>query len=535
MIRTRSIICSPLVSSWISTPTRSFSVSLNSCNRILPSYKVAIVGTGPAGFYTAHHLLNKASPLKQFKLNIDFFERLPAPYGLSRYGVAPDHPEVKNCEEYLDNIMKEYHNSSEEILNHVVRFIGNTHIGKDISLEELNSNYDSVILSYGCTTADNELEVPGAQLPGVISARQFVNWYNGHPDFYAKDSKFIPPALDKVEDVTIIGNGNVALDVARILLAEPGKHWSSTDISNEALEALHKSNVKNVNIVARRGLLESAFSNKEIRELLELSKDQKVRFIPIDTSVMDGIQPLIKDLGRIEKRRLALLEKYSKQSAESTESSQSDESMKTWSLQYLKSPKEFKVNASNPELLSSTVFNKNELIHELLIKKTKFRPKKGETEVIKNELVIMSIGYKGSPLIGFEDMGISFDTHNNRLLNREGRILSTSSSGEKLHDLVYKKGWYTSGWIKNGPKGVIATTMMESFETADNVLEDLSNDIRTSKTTDSTLDEKLKDKHIVHWDGWLTLNEEELRNGATEGKSRDKICDINKMIEVACK
>lgn len=276
---------------------RCFSVSFRNFNQTVPSYKIAIVGTGPAGFYTAHHLLHKAAPLEQFKLKIDFFERLPAPYGLSRYGVAPDHPEVKNCENYLNNIMEDYpaeKDSNRESNNHEVRFFGNINIGKDITLTDLESNYHSIILSYGCTSDDNQLDIPGSQLPGVISAREFVHWYNGHPDYHSVGAQFTPPQLDKIEDVTIIGNGNVALDVARILLAEPEKHWSSTDISKEALESLFRSNVKNVNIVARRGILESAFSNKEIRELLELSKDQKVRFYQLKIPLWRVFNPWLK-------------------------------------------------------------------------------------------------------------------------------------------------------------------------------------------------------------------------------------------------
>lgn len=526
----RSIIAAH---SYVTISKRYFSASIKNFNKNVPTYKIAIVGTGPAGFYTAHHLLHKAAPLDQFKLKVDFFERLPAPYGLSRYGVAPDHPEVKNCEDYLNNIMQDYpakKDNNTENKNHEVRFFGNINIGEDITLEELESSYHSIILSYGCTSDDNQLNIPGAQLPGVIAAREFVHWYNGHPDYHSADTQFIPPQLDKIEDVTIIGNGNVALDVARILLAEPQKHWSSTDISKEALEALFKSSVKNVNIVARRGILESAFSNKEIRELLELSKDQKVRFLPIEDSIMESIQPMVNNLGRIDKRRVALLEKYSKQSPEV------DSSMKTWSLKYLRTPVEFTVNESSPDLLLSTRFQKNELIQDLLTNKIQIKPIAGEFETIKNELVILSIGYKGSPLVGFEEAEISFDTHHNRLLNKEGRILSTSASGEDLHNLIYKRGWYTSGWIKNGPKGVIATTMMESFETADNVLEDLSNSIHTNPLSDSTsLEERLKAKPAVSWEDWLKLEQLELNNGTKFGKSRDKLSNTAEMLKVACK
>ncbi|KAK6454791.1 uncharacterized protein RJT20DRAFT_135966 [Scheffersomyces xylosifermentans] len=479
------------------------------------------VGTGPAGFYTAHHLLNKSSD--SVRINLDFFERLPTPYGLSRYGVAPDHPEVKNCEEYLDDAMKTYSGEQENSRRHRVRFFGNVNIGEDISLKQLESYYNSIVLSYGSTSADNELNVPGTEFNGVVAARQFVNWYNGHPDYYKEDNKFVPPPLDKIEDVTIIGNGNVALDVARILLADPSSHWAKTDISVEALEVLKTSTVKNVNIVARRGLLESAFSNKEIRELFELSKDNNVNFIPLDKEEFESLD--VSKLGRVDKRKVSIIEKYSKASADVKENG------KTWSLRYLRSPQKFAPNPVDSRLLSSTEFVINELVHDPLAKATKVKAT-AQKEVIKNELVILSIGYKGSPLKGFEENGILFDK--NRLLNKSGRILSVESKGEEDHNAVFKKGWYTSGWIKNGPKGVIATTMMDSFDTADRILEDLSNGIQL-ESSGSDITELLKHKTVIEWENWEKLNAYELEKGQREGKSRFKVCNANEMIKIACK
>ncbi|KAK6463380.1 hypothetical protein DFJ63DRAFT_114982 [Scheffersomyces coipomensis] len=491
---------------------RLFSVASSRFNQI-QTFKVAVVGTGPGGFYTAHHLLNKSSPDIRFEL--DFFERLPAPHGLSRYGVAPDHPEVKNCEEYLDNIF------SSTKSNHKVRFFGNVDIGKDISLNDLQSHYNSIVLSYGCTSSDNELNIPGSKLPGVLPARQFVNWYNGHPDYYEKDNLFVPPPLDKITDVTIIGNGNVALDVARVLLADPEKHWASTDISEDALKILKTSTVKNVNIVGRRGLLESAFSNKEIRELFELSKEQSLKFTPLDESYFKSID--VSKLGRVDKRKVSIIEKYSKVSETA-----SDDVDRTWSLQYLKSPVEFITNPDNPNLLSSTKIVMNELVIDDLTKSVKVKPTT-ETEVIKNELVILSIGYKGSGIQGFEDIGILYE--NGKLFNKDGRILSSESKGKDDHSVIYKKGWYTSGWIKNGPKGVIATTMMDSFDTADRILTDLSNGVYLEANSDNDITNLLKDKRIVTWGDWKKLDNYELSTGQQMGKSRFKLCNREEMFE----
>ncbi|KAG7665183.1 ARH1 [[Candida] subhashii] len=479
------------------------------------AYKIAIIGTGPGGFYTAHHLLNKSSP--DMKLSIDFFERLPTPFGLSRYGVAPDHPEVKNCEEYLVDIMNDFGNGDNQ--RHSVRFLGNVDVGKDISLDMLQKHYNSVVLAYGCTAADNKLNIPGGDnLPGVMPARQFVNWYNGHPDYYETGSKFIPPSLDKIEDVSIIGNGNVALDVARILLADPKEHWARTDISTEAQALLEKSTVKNVRIVGRRGVLESAFSNKEIRELFEL---ENASFIPMDDSLLSSIDR--SNLGRVNKRKLSIIEKFNVSPKE-------DKTPKshTWSLEYLKSPIKFTLNPQDPTLLASTTFVENELVHDPLIPYVKCKPTSKQTE-LKNELVIVSIGYQGTPLTGFEELGIWFE--NNKLQNKQGRVLSVESKDNE-HNAVFKTGFYTAGWIKTGPKGVIATTMMDSFDTADKMLEDLTNN-HALKIEDERDITQVLNKDIVHWKNWGKLDAYELEKGKELGKVRYKVCNKQEMLERA--
>lgn len=512
---------------------RHLSSSLNA-----QRYKVAIVGSGPAASYTAHHLLRKANDNLRFQ--VDFYERLPSPFGLSRYGVAPDHPEVKNCEECLEDLMADFGSSGNVTSHinthhddtrhngtgHIVRFIGNTEVGKDISLKQLNDNYHSVVLSYGCTDSDNKLKIPGSDLPGVIAARQFVNWYNGHPDYHGPNAFFQPPPLDQIESVTIIGNGNVAFDVARVLLGDPQSHWMKTDINNDALELLKQSSVKTVNIVARRGILESAFSNKEFRELLEMSTNEsKIRFIVPEQDELEELSKLDKkSLGRINKRRVKLFEDYIKK----YNSWELPDGFKTWSLRYLKSPVEFIKNNDNPDLLSETKFVINELHHDELLKTTTVSPTE-KFMSIKNELVILSIGYKGLSLKEFDSMGISFK--NNHILNKGGRVLSTQN--DDIEGLKHKNGWYTSGWIKNGPQGTIAVTMMDSFDTAQQILEDMANNIHTNadpKQFDIT--ETLPNK--VTWDDWKKLDRYEKEKGQAKGKPREKVPTIDQMLTI-CK
>lgn len=448
---------------------RFFSLS---CRSLIPTYKVAVVGSGPSAFYTAYHVLSKKP--ETFNVTVDFFEKLPTPFGLSRYGVAPDHPEVKNCEDYLRTMMKDS----------PVRFFGNVKVGEDISLEDLEQSYHSICLAYGVDN-DNSLNIPGSDNQQVIPARQFVNWYNGYP------TDFQPPDLQEIEDVTIIGNGNVALDVARILLA-PTDHWKPTDISEDALEVLKTSSVKNVNIVARRGLLESAFTTKEIRELLDLHKEG-IKFIPIDDSLWEDFVPSINKLDRPNKRKFTTIQKHLNQ--------QIDHPQKTWSLQYLKSPKEFVTENGK---LTKTIFTKNQLVDGKVVAQD-------EQVEVKNELVILSIGYRGSPIPGMEDFFLEKES---RLQNKGGRV---------------KPGYYTSGWIKNGPKGIIASTMMDSFDTGFNMLEDLTKD---EYLHGEKIDIVEKLPNAVTWDQWLKLDNFELEQGELKGKSRDKVNNIEKMLEI---
>lgn len=467
------------------------------------------MGSGPAGFYTAHHLINKS----QLPVKVDFFDRNAAPYGLSRYGVAPDHPEVKNCEEYMQNLLSNHPDR--------VRFFGNVNVGDDVSLHEMAKHYHSIVLAYGCTNSDKSLNIPGENLPGVISARQFVNWYNSHPF----GATWTPPRLDKIRDVSIIGNGNVAIDVARVLLADPQQHWAPTDISTEAVELLSKSLVERINIVARRGLLESAFTNKEIRELADLSKTGKVRMVPILDEVMDPIRSQVKLLGRVEKRKVSILEK-----AMSSEQNQNTSlPAKEWSLLFGLSPAEFVADTAHEDLLSHTVFRKNKLIQDKLTDQVTAQHT-DETVAISNQLVILSVGYEGVALAEFDEMDIAFDKRRNCLANRDGRLIEASSFGhDDSHNYTFKKGWYAAGWIKHGPKGVIATTMMESFDTADKILEDLNNSIHI----ENVLEEDLELGLAVEWTGWVKIDAEEIKDGKKLGKTRRKIQLNEAMVEVA--
>lgn len=439
-------------------------------------FRVAIVGSGPAGFYTAHHLYKLGAPVA-----VDFYERLPAPYGLSRYGVAPDHPEVKNCEEYLDLIMDNQKN---------LRFIGNVTVGEDIALDELKRQYHAVVLSYGSTATDNTLGIPGEDAEGIIPARQFVNWYNSHPDA----ANWQPPDFSKIRDVTIIGNGNVAMDVARVLIGLPLLHWDPTDIALATVKALQKSAIETVSIVGRRGVLQLAFANKELRELLEMAALNQFLF-KINSDELNAMAG--KKLGRVEKRRLGLLEKYVGTGVDSS---------KVLSFEYNLAPKLFLTENGKVKGVEYNINKTDDL--------GKATPT-GETTTEPADLVITLIGYKGSLIDN--NLGIGFAK--NHILNDKGRVLTQDSQPIP--------GLYCSGWIKTGPKGVIATTMLESFDTAELILEDFKDGKLAAPEVEPSLPSK-----AISWTQWGKLDEFEVSEGERLNKLRLKVDNTPGMLAI---
>lgn len=471
--------------------------------------QVAVVGSGPSAFYTVLHLLQKHSV--GVKLNIDIFEKNPVPFGLSRYGVAPDHPEVKNCEEKFTEILEDTgslnNNGSTESK---VSFFGNLEIGKDVSLVDLKKNYNIVLFAYGCS-GENGLSIPGADSPAVISSRKFVGWYNG-----VSDLQDLNPPLDQVEDVTIIGNGNVALDTTRVLLA-PVEAWKETDISKVALQILSSSTVKRVRIVARRGFLQSAYTNKELRELFEL-RSSGVGF-NIDEKVLEPARLINSRLSRPAKRRLALVNKYLKDN-------HSSEMDKSWTLDYLKSPVEVFPNRYNPELLSSTKFQINKLAVESVGDGPEAARAVSSHEYVslKNELLITSIGYKGEELESMKDIGIEFNVRKGVIPNTNSRVLDSKK------EII--PGVYVTGWIKHGPKGVIATTMMDSFGTAAEILHDIDVDGNQKRPGFEGIKNILNKANYTTWKDWKKIDAHERTTGEQMGKVREKLVDKSQMLQI---
>jgi adrenodoxin-NADP+ reductase len=486
------------------------------------THKVAVVGSGPSGFYAITELFKHESKLQPsgteaVHLEIALFDRLPTPFGLSRYGVAPDHLEVKNCEETFTAAV-ESHRSK-------FTYVGNVHVGSDLKISDLRRNFNSVVLAYG-NTRENKLGLANEDHPMVINSKKFVAWYNGEPNVL---DHFTPPDLSTVKKVTVIGNGNVAMDVSRLLLM-PGDSeiLQKSDISPVALENIAGNAVKELNIVARRGVLESKFTTKEIRELFQLEEfGVRCRGI-FPESLVDYLQPFLKKLERASKRKFETILKFLKPVSErQVKYSVPDTVSKQWSLQYLKSPHEIKVDENDASRLKSIVFQKNRLVQKDLTSEATIEPIEGEFEEQETDLIITSVGFKGEPLES--DSDLKFDSKRGIIVNKNFRVLNNK---DEVID-----GLYTTGWIGNNSKGPILNTLVSSSELSETIIKDVNNNNnkkheRLQEVPGLAGLDSLKGKEVTNWEDWEKLNEFEIKFGSQYGKARWKIPTVELMLEI---
>ncbi|KAI8077807.1 uncharacterized protein BX664DRAFT_389400 [Halteromyces radiatus] len=455
-------------------------------------FRLAVVGSGPAGFYTSHKLL-KESPTTQ----IDMFDSLPVPHGLVRYGVAPDHPEVKNVMTTFDKVAEDER----------FRFFGNVTIGKQnddnisksIAVHELQRYYDAILFSYGASE-DRQLGIPNEDVYGSSSARTFVGWYNGLP----RDRDLKLP-LEDTDTAVVIGQGNVALDVARVLLS-PIDELRKTDMTEYALEALSKSRIKHVHVVGRRGPLQAAFTAKELREQLKLPG---VQFRADHTWIHDQIQQHSDYLAKRRplKRLMALLDQE-----------QNKQGDKSWHLQFLRSPVEI---LTNNDRVAGIRYEINRL--EGPVEKSR-AVGTGEYETQECGLVLRSIGYKSLAMDG-----LPFDVQQGLIPNLYGKMID--------HEQNEMPGMYTAGWLKRGPTGVIVSTMSDAYETADTILADLRKDapmLSSQNHADDDLFQLMYQRQIRHvsYDDWKRIEAAEFQAGAKLGKPREKFTTVEHMLDV---
>lgn len=489
---------------------------------------MAVIGSGPAGFYTAYRVMAKTAA------RVDMYEALPVPFGLVRFGVAPDHPEVKNCQEKFEEVAQ----------SPDFRFVGNVAVGDGsatsnsisshnpdgghVPLAALAHHYDAIVFAYGASR-DRKLGVPGEDLRGVYAARDFVGWYNGLPSGENDLSSRIVTDLARADTDTavVIGQGNVALDVARMLL-EDVDVLRKTDMSEAALEALARSHIKRVHVVGRRGPMQAAFTIKEVRELMKLPD---VGLHPFDAATL--LPPKLKDLPRAQRR---LMEVVAKGSVTPLEQAQ-----KSWSLDFCLAPKQFSAAAaggSEKGRVATATFEKTHL-------STPFDSKAqaehtGELVDVPTQLVFRSIGYRSQALAGFDDLGIPFDERRGMILNDGlGRVLRDVRSPDASMTTEPYPGYYCAGWVKRGPTGVIASTMEDAFTTADAIVSDwqaqapfLAGGKEVGGWDGVQTEVDTTGAKVVSWADWQQIDKVELAKGKELGKPRSKLTQTADMLAV---
>ena len=449
--------------------------------------RVAIVGAGPAGFYTAEHLFKR----KSLAVQIDMFDRLPTPFGLVRAGVAPDHQKIKSVVKIFDRVAKKPG----------FRFFGNVELGKHISMSEILNYYHQVVISTGAQT-ERSLNIPGIGLEGSHPATEFVAWYNGHPDF--RDLEF---DLSK-ESAAVIGIGNVAVDVARILCRTQGE-LLKTDIADYALEALRDSKVKNVYMLGRRGPAQGAFTSPELKELGEM-EDADVIVLSEEAELDPISEASMVDADRGTTRKVEIIQKFA--------CTDPDGKSKKLHLRFLLSPIELIGDADGQ--VTSMKCVQNELY---ATEAGTLRPQPIDTfEEIDVGLVFRSIGYRGVPI-----PDLPFNESWGVINNEAGRI-TDQETGQ------FKVGCYTAGWIKRGPSGVIGTNKPDAAETVDKMVEDLAADLVNqpldpNPATVEVLIAELQPDYFSYAD-WLRLDRLEIENGHLVNRPRVKFTSIEEMI-----
>jgi len=443
--------------------------------------RVAVVGSGPSGFYAAEAMF-KADPV----IEVDVFDSLGAPFGLVRYGVAPDHAKIKN-------VIKVYEKTA---ANERFAFFGNVTIGEDISVAELRRFYDAMVFANGAQT-DRQLGIPGEDLPGSYTATEFVAWYNGHPDF--QDCTF-----DLSHDVAVvIGQGNVAMDVARIL-AKTTDELKNTDITAASLEKLAESKVREVHMIGRRGPAQAAFTPQEIKEFGELAICDPV--VTPESLILSEESAAEIENGREAKKNYEILKGFSERPAPVSE--------RRFIIHFLKSPKELVGDGR----LERVVLEKNKLAGE---SGGQWSEGTGETEVLECGAFFRSVGYRGVPIDG-----VPFNEKKGIFPNDEGRIVDGSTP---------VPGLYAVGWIKRGPSGVIGTNKPDAIATIKNLLEDIPNLEPAAEPDRSAVADLLKSRGVaaISYADWQKIDAAEVERGDAEGKPREKFLHVDEMLRAA--
>ncbi|TMD02213.1 MAG: NADP oxidoreductase [Chloroflexi bacterium] len=446
--------------------------------------RVAVVGSGPAGFYAAEHLLTD----REHRVRVDMFERLTTPWGLVRSGVAPDHPKLKSVSRIYERTATQPG----------FRMFGNVELGSDLTHADLAEHYHAVVYAVGAQT-DRRSGIPGEDLPGSWAATDFVGWYNGHPDY--RDLVFDLSC----ERAIVVGNGNVAMDVARMLCLTR-EELAVTDVGDHALEVLAEHRIREIVVLGRRGPEQAAFTTPELRELGELSDADVV----VDPAELE-IDPDCREQapGQTAQRNLEVLREFSTRAPRGRR--------RRIVLRFLASPAEI----HGAERVEAVTIVRNRLVRaddgSLRARAT------DRTETLEAGLVMRAIGYTGVPL-----PGVPFDTGRGVIPNRCGRVLD---GGGEI------PGVYVTGWIKRGPSGVIGTNKKCAQETVDALLEDAdAGRLPAPRNDDADLFEaRLRERQpqVVTYAGWEAIDRHEKALGEPQGRPRVKLTRTEELLRAA--
>jgi ferredoxin--NADP+ reductase len=440
--------------------------------------RVAVIGSGPAAFYAA-------GPLLAANVEVDMIERLPTPWGLVRLGVAPDHPNIKAVSRVFEKIAKQPG----------FRFLGNVEVGRDLEHDDLLALYDAVVYAVGAQT-DRRMHIPGEDLPGSWPATVFVGWYNGHPDF--QDVSFDLTC----ERAVVVGNGNVAIDVARMLvLAE--EELAQTDTTDAAIEAIVGSGLEEIVMLGRRGPAQTSFTTPELKELGELA-DADVVIDPSDLELEPASEAALGE--SLVARNLDVMREYAARLPSGKR--------RTLELRFRVSP----VAILGDAKVEAVEVVRNELVTDET--GTVRAEPTDEREVIPCGIVFRSVGYRGVPI-----PGVPFDEERGTMRNRDGRVLD--ERGEPV------PGVYCGGWIKRGPTGIIGTNKKDATETVELLLEDASaGALPRTDATAADVDALLAERSVavVAYSGWEAIDAAECARGEPHGRPRIKLATWDELL-----
>ena len=452
------------------------------------SKRIAVIGAGPSGFYATEQLLSR-------DFEVDLIDRLPTPYGLVRSGVAPDHPKIKSVTRVYEKVAARAG----------FRYFGGIELGRDVTSSDLRQRYNALVYAIG-TWSDNRLGIGGEELAGSHSALDFVGWYNGHPDFCQH-------AFDLAcKRAVVIGNGNVALDVARMLVLTDAE-LCATDTADHALAGLRRSNVEEVVIVGRRGPAQAAFTNPELRELGELSRADVVvdpAEVELDALSAEWLRSDLAD--GTTRRNVEILTGYAQRSSQGMP--------RRVVLRFLSSPLE--ILGDGHGRVRAVRLGRNRIVagaRGRLIAEAS-----AEQDVLECGVVFRAVGYRGIPI-----HGVPFDESRGLIANDRGRVVDA--------DGVPRVGEYVVGWIKRGPSGVIGTNKKDAADTVARIVEDTASGLlgETAPDDPSETERWLRSRatDLVDWAGWESIDAHERAAGEREGRPRVKLVTAPAQFEIA--